>query len=48
MPFQSTILKSQSLAPVVGAPVQLGKADNGAVCNQAALDAHTRTHRSNT
>jgi alkyl sulfatase BDS1-like metallo-beta-lactamase superfamily hydrolase len=39
----STILQSQSLAPVMGASVTLGKAENGAVVNQAALDAHTKT-----
>jgi alkyl sulfatase BDS1-like metallo-beta-lactamase superfamily hydrolase len=46
-PPQSTastaILKSQSLAPLMGAPVQLGKAENGAIVNQAALDAHAKT-----
>jgi alkyl sulfatase BDS1-like metallo-beta-lactamase superfamily hydrolase len=36
-------IKSQSLAPVMGAPVTLGKADNGAIVNQAALDAHAKT-----
>ena len=39
----SAILKSQSLAPLMGAPVTLGKADNGAIVNQAALDAHAKT-----
>jgi alkyl sulfatase BDS1-like metallo-beta-lactamase superfamily hydrolase len=36
-------LHSPSLAPVMGAPVTLGKADNGAIVNQAALDAHAKT-----
>ena len=31
------ILKSQSLAPLMGVPVTLGKAENGAIVNQAAL-----------
>ena len=39
----STILGSQSLAPLMGAPVELGRAENGAVVNKAALDAHART-----
>ena len=47
MPPQSTtasaILNSQSLAPLMGAPVTLGRAENGAVVNQAALDAHAKT-----
>jgi alkyl sulfatase BDS1-like metallo-beta-lactamase superfamily hydrolase len=37
------LIKSQSLAPVMGAPVALGKADNGAIVNQTALDAHAKT-----
>ena len=37
------ILKSQSLAPLMGAAVKLGNADNGAIVNQAALDAHAKT-----
>jgi hypothetical protein len=40
---KSTILNSQSLAPLMGAPVELGKAENGAVVNKAALDAHANT-----
>jgi alkyl sulfatase BDS1-like metallo-beta-lactamase superfamily hydrolase len=39
----TAILKSQSLAPLMGAPVQLGKAANGAIVNKAALDAHAKT-----
>jgi hypothetical protein len=39
----STILRSESLAPLMGAPVELGRAENGAVVNKAALDAHART-----
>jgi alkyl sulfatase BDS1-like metallo-beta-lactamase superfamily hydrolase len=39
----SAILTSQSLAPLMGAPVQLGKAENGAIVNQAALDARAKT-----
>src|SRR6516162_696775 len=39
----SEILKSQSLAPLMSAPVSLGKAKNGAIVNQAALDAHAKT-----
>jgi len=35
--------KSQSLAPVMGAPVQIGAAANGAAVNQAALDAQAKT-----
>jgi len=42
-PAASNILKSQSLAPLMGAPVTLGKAENGAIVNQAALDAHAKT-----
>jgi hypothetical protein len=34
---------SQSLAPLMGAPVKLGTAANGAVVNQAALDAYAKT-----
>jgi alkyl sulfatase BDS1-like metallo-beta-lactamase superfamily hydrolase len=34
---------SQSLAPVMGAPVEIGAASNDAVVSQAALDAHART-----
>jgi hypothetical protein len=36
----SAILKLQSLAPLMGAPVELGRAANGPIVNQAALDAH--------
>lgn len=39
----SSILNSQSLAPLMGAPVKLGTADNGAIVNQGALDARART-----
>lgn len=39
----SRIMESQSLAPLMGAPVELGKAANGAIVNNAALDAHART-----
>ncbi|TBR22000.1 MAG: MBL fold metallo-hydrolase [Reyranella sp.] len=39
----SAILKSQSLAPLMGAPVELGRAANGAIVNQVALDAHAKT-----
>jgi alkyl sulfatase BDS1-like metallo-beta-lactamase superfamily hydrolase len=39
----NNLLKSQSLAPVMGAPVTLGKAANGAIVNQAALEAHAKT-----
>jgi hypothetical protein len=42
-PAASNILKSQSLAPLMGAPVTLGNAENGAIVNQAALDAHAKT-----
>jgi alkyl sulfatase BDS1-like metallo-beta-lactamase superfamily hydrolase len=46
-PPQSTIgtaiLKSQSLAPLMGAPVELGTAPNGAIFNKVALDAHAKT-----
>jgi Metallo-beta-lactamase superfamily len=36
-------LTSQSLAPVMGAAVELGTAPNGAVLNKAAIDARART-----
>jgi alkyl sulfatase BDS1-like metallo-beta-lactamase superfamily hydrolase len=39
----TAILKSQSLAPLMGAPVELGTAPNGAIFNKAALDAHAKT-----
>jgi hypothetical protein len=39
----SAILKSQSLAPLMGAPVEFGRAANGAIVNKAALDAHAKT-----
>lgn len=42
-PAAATPSRAQSLAPLTGAPVQLGQATNGAVVNQAALDAHART-----
>jgi alkyl sulfatase BDS1-like metallo-beta-lactamase superfamily hydrolase len=42
-PAALNILKSQSLAPLMGAPVKLGRAENGAIVNQAALDAHAKT-----
>jgi hypothetical protein len=35
-------LTSQSLAPVMGAAVELGTAPNGAVVNKAAIDARAR------
>ena len=34
---------SQGLRPLMGAPVDLGTAANGAIVNQAALDAHAKT-----
>lgn len=34
---------SQSLAPLMGAPVTLGTISNGAIVNQAALDARAKT-----
>src|SRR5690242_9227939 len=37
------ILKSQSLGPLMGAPVELGTAPNRALFNKAALDAHAKT-----
>jgi len=45
----SAILKSQSLAPLIGAPVELGRASNGPIVNQAAgrtqLSRSSRPHR---
>jgi alkyl sulfatase BDS1-like metallo-beta-lactamase superfamily hydrolase len=38
----SAILNSQSVAPLMGAPVTLGKVENGAIVNEAALDAHAK------
>lgn len=39
----SLLIRSSSLAPVMGADVKLGKSSNGAVVNQSALDAHDKT-----
>ena len=39
----SAILRSQSLAPLMGAPVEHGRAANGAIVSRAALDAHAKT-----
>ena len=39
----TAILNSQSLAPLMGAPVVLGTASNGAIVNKAGLDAHAKS-----
>jgi hypothetical protein len=40
---QSPGSNTQSLAPLMGSPAELGKATNGAVVNQAALNAYAKT-----